>query len=217
MKIKALALAGAAAAMASGSAAADLIGPVVVDNGGAGGIWVFEVIFQFDNPDDRVDGVLSSTASPVEFQSAAPLLNSDPSDLFGPLLGPGDSAVGVGFGGDLTPGWPSVSPTFPNGNGTVSGTEWSIPVGEAWFQAGGVPASVNQGVPGGVRIAYFSIDPTGPGWFSFSGALQYRRAGGFQNESYEFMIIQPYPPAPGAVGVLAVAALVGVRRRRRIG
>lgn len=210
MNVKTFALAGAAGAMIAGAASADLLG--VFTSEIAPNVW--SVYAQFDNPADRVDGVASNANQQVTFSSTQPLLNAVPQDIF--LNFAGDSGIGVGNGGSVTPGWPSASPTFPNGNGTVSGTNWSVPLGEGWFQAGGVQASLDQwGITGAVQIAYFSFaEPfdfgAGEG-FTFTGELQYvLEDGSVLQQVYSVTNI----PAPGALALLGVAGLAGTRRRR---
>ena len=212
MNAKSISLAGAASLVMCGAASADFIGPDYIEYID-GGFTIIEVFAVFDSPTDLVLGVESTVDSPIRFFSWAPLVNSNPSDVFvGPV--PGDSGVSIGNAAQLTPGWPSVSPTTPNGNGTVSGAEWEIPEGEGYFWPSGAPASLNQGVPGGVRLAYFSFDEEGTDFFNFSGVLRWRS--GTQDEATPFVAgpLSPPPPAPGTLAALAVAGLVGGRRRR---
>lgn len=208
MNLKTFALAGAAGAMIAGVASADLIG--VFTSEIAPNVW--SVYAQFDTPTDRVNGVNSSAANPVTFVSDVALLNAVPQDIS--LNFAGDSGVGVGFGGSVTPGWPSASPTFPNGNGTVSGTSWSVPAGEGWFLAGGAPASLNQnGIAGAVQIAYFSF--SGPfasdQSFTMTGQLEFNTDAGAASQAFS---VTNAIPAPGALALLGVAGLAGTRRRR---
>ena len=223
-----LALAGGACAMLVGNSAhADYVGIewAALEQGQPEDIFVFGVYAVFNDPADRLLGVIGDpntmldiwTDSPGGYhQTGAAMLGSDLApasaftDIFPELMYDSFVTIGLGAGyaGEnttgLTPGWfDLVSPGF-NETGMIG------PASEGWFN--GNPDNT-QGAPdddGRVMIAQLSVND---GWTTINGrslVIGWNNAAGETSQTVDSFKI----PAPGALVLLGLAGLSGARRRR---
>ncbi len=222
------ALAGCACAMLVGNSVhADYVGIewAALEQGQPEDIFVFGVYAVFDNPADRLLGVIGEpnnmlhiwTDSPGGYhQTGAAQLGSDLApastftDIFPELFYDSFVTLGLGAGYEgesttgLTPGWfDAVSVGF-NNDGTLG------PAVEGWFN--GNPDNT-QGAPDGdgrVMIAQLSVND---GWTTINGkslVIGWNDAAGNTSQTPTNFKI----PAPGALALLGLAGLSGARRRR---
>jgi MYXO-CTERM domain-containing protein len=217
MQLRRFFLCGAASALLASPAVSELVDVMVLQRGDGSAVGAYAI---FDSPADAVLGVLSGPdGGQIHFVANKFLVNTSAADVF--VGQENDSWVAIG----PDPGGTSVSPGWPGGSfgSNVESFEWTIPVGESYFQIGpGYAAGNNDdGVIGGVLIANFQFADEAEAddaWINYSGTLEYVLGGvGPRSRIFRAGPIEPPPPppAPGALGVLAVAGLAGGGRRRR--
>ncbi len=199
-----------------------------VDQGQPEGIRVYQVYATFDNPDDRLLGIIGDANNPLSIftdspggfhQTGAAQLGSDLAPaatftaIFPELLYDSFVTIGLGAGYDgenttgLTPGWfDLVSPGF-NSTGNIG------PAAEGWFN--GNPDNT-QGAPDGdglVMIAQLSVNAGSASFIDGSSlVVGWNDAGGNTVQTPDNFFIPV--PAPGALALLGLAGLAGTRRRR---
>ena len=210
MKVKALAFAAGALAIA-GVANADLAGAHVVNMGDiGGGVDTWRVYLDFDSPTDTLLAVSGNDqVAPLVFQSldGDALVNSSPlggliqEDIPFPISDAWDSWVTIG---DPATQNTAFSPGFLGGDGLLSvinGTSFSQADNGGYFDQN--PGSPEQG--GTILIAQFTVAN-----FSYSGTADWQAAGaGATSTAFAVSTV----PAPGALALLGLAGFAARRRR----
>ena len=145
----------------------------------------------------------------IDFVQPAPMFITNQYEALGVLFPEGDDNVGPSSTGSTTDGWVLVGGGGP-GTGSTITIKFIQPVYSAAFD---LPGGFDFKVFSGGQQVYQSI-----GLSPFSGIVSTEAfdtivcSGGVTIDNLYF---GPPIPAPGAVSVMAVAALVGRGRRRR--
>ena len=233
MKVKTLsALAGVSAPLIlSGSTDAGFLGIKTTSKPNDFGIFVVNVYAEFDRPgEDLMIAVAGTPGNPLDIRvkgggtffqhpfgtDRAPLgalVSAFPSLAYDTFVSIGVKQVGPSADGNpgqpfdnltLTPGWPGFGPS----NLTFTNAGWAVTPNEP--QADPFNPDFFDG-DGRVLIGqYATADGTG-----IQGTMLMRFFGNGQHSTQAYVKWEHQIPTPGALSLLGIAGLVGLRRRRR--
>lgn len=220
MDMRALAATAIGTIGVTGAASAGFVN-ATVDIHGTGiiaGTITYRVSVHFDSPLDKLLAIFGDAANghyPVRFSSSGALVQDDLgipglSDFYqgagSPVQGPGDSWVTLGL--DPASANAAFSPGFLGGGWgaapVIVGSFFEDPA-EGWFDAN--PGTVVNG--GSIVIAQFTVPENAN--FEFRGTVGWQVGGAGGPVKSNFIVATP---APGALGLLGIAGVLGRRRRR---